>query len=276
MHTWLARAMTAVLIGVCAACGQGPPGDSLEGARRSVSQSQSRNLNPPIGTTPYLLSTTVHYQGGGCRDEFSLRDDLYARVEVIDPELESRIDAVEQDIEALLGTSSTWADGELDELAQREARSRVAPLSEEERRSLDRLREAQRAFEQKRDRDFGRLVGASEDEVREYFDEPFFPYRRELEELETRVPLSSAETAILREGRELLDTSNRLKSERRGVTDPVSFRVYENEPLYVAVYEDDFFVDDRCFGRTLRLSRESLDAGSLDLGALTLEFAAVP
>lgn len=276
MRTWFGRSMASLLLGVCIACTQ-PPGESREdGAPQARGPSRDRNVNPPIGSTPYLLSTRVHYRGGGCRDQLSFTDDLYARVEVRDPELERRIDAVEQRIEALLGTSSTWADGELDELARREARSRIEPLSEDERHSLERLREAERAFDEKRDRDFRRLTGATENEIREFFEDPFFPYRRELAELEVRVPLSAAETTTLREGRELMDRSNRLKSERRWATDPVSLPVYENEQIFVGVYEEDLFRDDRCFSRTLRLNRRMLDEASLDLGALTLEFAAGP
>ena len=94
-----------------------------------------------------------------------------------------------------------------------------------------RLREAQRAFEQGR----GQRPGAG-----------FlgFAYEEELEELEARVPLSAAESAMLRQGQELVDTWNRLKGERRSQTNPRSMRVYENEQLSVVLREDDFFADD--------------------------------
>ena len=101
--------------------------------------------------TPYQLSTTIHRAPRDCGDSYSGRDRLYTFVRVIDPELERRIAAVERRTEQLLGSlSMTHAGWDLDRLAQRELRSSVEPLSEAERRSLARLREAQRAHERDR------------------------------------------------------------------------------------------------------------------------------
>lgn len=211
--------------------------------------------------TPYELSATMHRAPGGCGDFFDLGEGFYTRVRVIDPELEGRIDAVERRTGQLLGDSNmSRAQDALDGFSQRELRSDVEPLSEAERRSLERLRAAKRAHDN------------------DVFRAGFFPDRDELEALEARVPLSAAESVMLRQGQELVDRWSRLVSERRVATNPRSMRVYENERLIVAIYEEDFFADDRCFTTDVTLDRAILDRGSLELGRglMTLRFTAVP
>ena len=155
----------------------------------------------PRARTPYQLSTTIHRAPRDCGDTYSGRDRLYTFVRVIDPELERRIAAVERRTEQLLGSiSMTHAGWDLDRLSRRELRSSVEPLSEAERRSLARLREAERAHE----RDpFARLREAQRAFEQGRGPPPGagflgFAYEEELKELEVRVPLSAAESAMLR------------------------------------------------------------------------------
>lgn len=231
--------------------------------------------------TTYQLSTTIHRAPRGCGDRHSGRDRLYAVVRVVDPDLEGRIDALERKTQQLLGSiSMTHAVWDLDELAERELRSETEPLSEAERQSLARLREAQRAHErdpfarfQEAERAFeqggGQRPGAQH---------LGFAYEDELEDLEARLPLSGAESARLRRGRELVDTWNRLTSQRRRATNPRSMPVYENERLTVTLFEDDVFFDDRCLSASVTLDRSTLGRGSIVLGdgVITLAFAAAP
>ena len=183
----------------------------------------------PRARTPYQLSTTIHRAPRDCGDTYSGRDRLYTFVRVIDPELERRIAAVERRTEQLLGSiSMTHAGWDLDRLSRRELRSSVEPLSEAERRSLARLREAERAHE----RDpFARLREAERAFEQGRGPPPGagflgFAYEEELKELEVRVPLSAAESAMLRQGQELVDTWNRLKGERRSQTNPRWVRLF--------------------------------------------------
>ena len=185
-------------------------------------------------TTSYQLSAAIHRAPRGCGDTHSRRDRLYTRIWARDPELEGRIDAVERRTEQLLGSiNMTHAEWDLDSLAERELRSGVEPLSEAERRALARLREAKRAF----DRDPLAAVREALDQGRPIPPPSSFASfsdEDELEALEARAPLSPAESVMLRQGQELFNAWNRLKSERRpGVTNPGSMRVYENERLDV-------------------------------------------
>ena len=231
--------------------------------------------------TTYQLSTTIHRAPRGCGDRHSGRDRLYAVVRVVDPDLEGRIDALERRTQQLLGSiSMTHAVWDLDELAERELRSGAEPLSEAERQSLARLREARRAHErdpfarfQEAERAFEQRGGQ-----RPGAQHLGFAYEDELEDLEARLPLSGAESARLRRGRELVDTWNRLKSQRRRATNPRSMPVYENERLTVTLLEDDVFFDDRCLSASVTLDRSTLGRGSVVLGdgVITLAFAAAP
>ena len=285
MRTWFGRTMVGALMCVCAACGQTPSETYQLGSTPPRSETDESGSTPPtsetyqLGSTPYQLSATVHHAPSGCGDRHSARDELYANVRVMDPELEGRIGAVERRTEQLLGSiSMTHAEWDLEELAQREFRSGVEPLTEAERLSLARLREAElnsfglfrlemlraeRALTEAEQLSLARLREAERASA-------------ELEALEARVPLSAAGSEMLRQGEELLDTWNRLASERRWMTNPRSMRVYENERLDVGVWEDDFFADDKCLAADIMLDRAILDSGSLEIGdgVMTLEFTA--
>lgn len=228
----------------------------------------------------YHLSATIHRAPRGCGDTHSFRDRLYTRVSVVDPELERRIEAVARRTQGLFDSiSMQHVEWKLEEYMERELRSRTEPLSEADRRSLARLREAKRVMES----DPMARLRERERAIEQGRDPPpvlwaFTPEKEVLDGLEARLPLSGTEAERLRQGPELLDAWNRLRSERRNETDPRAMRVYENERLDIALLEEDFFADDRCLDATVTLHRALLDRGSVDLGGgvLTLEFTAVP
>ena len=276
---------TAGFPAAAARSGDGGRGALAAGSRASgtpvgASARPADGAARPQARQAYHLSVTIHGRPRGCGDRHSFADRLYTRVDVFDPELERRIDAVERRTQQTVGAiSMTHVEWDIEELVERELRSRTEPFSEAERRSLARLREAKQVFESD---PLARLREA--ERAREQGRDPppmlwaFSPDKDALEALEARVPLSASESVRLRQGQELLDTWNRLKSERRGMTNPRSMRVYENERLDVALFEEDFFADDRCLVATVMLDRAILNRGSLDLGGgvLSLDFAAVP
>ena len=225
----------------------------------------------------YHLSATIHRPPWGC-DSFS--DRPYTRVSVVAPELERRIEAVARRTQWLFDAKSMQhVESKLEEYAEQELRSRTEPLSEADRRSLTRLRKAKRVWETNPIARLRERLGA----IEQGRDPPPVFWARTpdgavLDALEARLPLSVTEAERLRQGPELLDAWNRLRSERRNETDPTAMRVYENERLDIALFEVDFFVDDTCLEATVTLDRAILDRGSVDLGGgvLTLEFTAVP
>lgn len=213
-----------------------------------------------MASSAYRLSVAIQKAPAGCGDEHSAPD-LYAVVSRFDPELEDRIGVVERTSQQLVSSISMqhvqWS---LDDLAERELNSSADPLSDVELRSLASLREAKRAYREARRRLL--LRGDTEQALLD------FPDDEQLKALEAREPLSSAESQVLRRGRELLNRWHRLRRQLRMRTsprNPATLRVYPNDELHVVLWEADFFADDRCFSTVVTVGPAALNEGFLDI-----------
>ena len=143
-------------------------------------------------------------------------------------------------------------------LRARKLNSELDPLSETERRSLERLRGV-------------RWGDHTDDE------------EQELEALESRETLSSAESRKLQRLEELMTRRSELWRQlymRTSPESPGSLRVYLNDELSVVLRERDFFQDDTCLGSRVVLDRSVLERQYLEIKQddevlLTLRFTPV-
>ena len=146
----------------------------------------------------------------------------------------------------------------MESLRARDLNSELDPLSETERRSLERLRGV-------------RSSDRTDDE------------RREFEALESRETLSSAESRKLQRMEELVKRWRALRRLIRMTTSPESpgsLRVHLNDELQVVLMEDDLFQDDTCLSSNVVLDRSVLERQYLELKQddevlLTLRFTPV-
>ena len=128
-------------------------------------------------------------------------------------------------------------------LSARVLHSELDPLSETERRSLERLRGV-------------RSSDRTDDE------------RRELEALASREPLSSAESRMLQRMEELAKRSRDLKRQlgmRSSPGSPGSMPVYLDDELEVVLMEDDPFGDETCLSSNIVLDRSILERQYLEI-----------
>lgn len=259
MPVWFGKTVVRVLMGLCAS-----------------------SVHAQTGSQAYSLSAEVHRVPAGCGDRYSARDQVYGRIRVVEPELEARISTTKKRIRQIVGKSPAFAQSVLDNLAQREFQSEVAPLSEAERQRLEDLREAKRAHRRKRAQAFQRRE-------KDWMKLRHFPEQKELNGLAARIPLSALELGVLRRGQELMDRLKGLESQRRVMRTPGSVRVYANEKLNIGIWEDDLLFDDRCFTTSVTLDRSTLERGFLEIGKaaargdgaerpplMTLHFTAFP
>ncbi len=259
MQAWFGKTMAGVLMGLCAS-----------------------GAHAQTGSQAYSLSAKVLRVPGGCGDKYSARDQVYAKIKVVEPELEARISTTKRRIRQIVGKSPAFAQSVLDNLAQREFRSETAPLSEAERQRLEQLRDAKRTHRKKRLQAFQRPDKKGAKLGR-------FPDQKELNGLASRAPLSALESGVLRRGQELMDRFKSLESQRRVMRTPGSVRVYANEKIDIGIWEEDFLFDDNCFSTSVTLDPSTLEKGFLEIGKaaareegteqpglMTLHFTAVP
>ena len=143
-------------------------------------------------------------------------------------------------------------------LRARQLNSDLDPLSDTERRSLERLRGV-------------RWSDHTDEEA------------QELETLEYRETLSSAESRKLQRLEELMTRRDELWSQlymRTSPESPGSMRVYLNDELQVVLMDEDLFQDDTCLSSRLVLDRSVLERQYLELKQddevlLTLRFTPV-
>ena len=186
------------------------------------------------------------------QDQIAAADREAAQIaRLADPGIESR----QPDLQTLrYGTTNAVRES----LSARDLNSKLDPLSETERRLLERLRGVPSS-----DR--------TDDE------------RRELEALASREPLSSAESRMLQRMDELAIRSRDLSRQLRMRTSPGapnSMRVYLNDELQVVLMESDVFNDDTCLSSDVVLDRSVLERQYLEIAQddrvlLTLRFAPV-
>ena len=190
----------------------------------------------------YRLTVTIDggAQGGVvelCREAGN--SEFYVIVTRLDSELQDQIANVNRETSQI----ARLADPDLDSLRTRDLNSEFDPLSETERLSLERLRG----------------VPASDRTDDE---------RRELQALESKEPLSSAELRMLQRMDELLTLRGALTRQlqmRTRPSSPASLRVYPNDELQVVLMEADVFSDDTCLSSNVVLDHSVLDKQVLEI-----------
>ena len=193
----------------------------------------------------YRLTVTIPgTYGGSCHGEFAGSQEFYAVVTRLDSEIWDQIEDMERQALQITDKISWWhAERHVERLRRREVNSKRDPLSDSERESLERLRSI--AWHER-----------TRDE------------KRELEQLESRVPLSSAESWNLDRMKELRTRRRDLHRQVRLRTSPKkprSLRVFPNDELQVVLMEDDVFADDTCLGTTVVLDQSVLAMGSMEI-----------
>ena len=162
----------------------------------------------------------------------------------LDPEIWDQIEDMEREALQITNQSSWWhAEQHVASLRRRDVNSKRDPLSDSERESIERLHSIT-WYKRTRDEE------------------------RELEQLEPRVPLSSAESWNLDRMKELRTRRRDLHRKVRLRTSPKksrSLRVFPNDELQVVLMEDDVFADDTCFGTTVVLDQSVLAMRSMEI-----------
>ena len=131
----------------------------------------------------------------------------------------------------------------MDKLRKQDINSKRDRLSEAERQSLERLRSI-------------RLSERTFDEDQEF------------ESLESRTPISSADSSVLARMKELRTQRRGLRRRIQMPTSeerPGSLRVYPDDELQVVLMKADVFVDDTCFGSTVVLDQSVLAMRSVEV-----------
>ena len=190
----------------------------------------------------YRLTVTIDGGSQGavvklCREVGN--SEFYVIVTRLDSELQDQIANVNRETSQI----ARLADPDLDSLRTRDLNSEFDPLSETERLSLERLRG----------------VPASDRTDDE---------RRELQALESKEPLSSAELRMLQRMDELLTLRGALTRQlqmRTSPSSPASLRVYPNDELQVVLMEADVFSEDTCLSSNVVLDHSVLDKQVLEI-----------
>ena len=208
----------------------------------------------------YRLTVTIDGFSKSCGEV--LGPEYYVTVTRLDLEVQDQIADVNREAAQIAGLGPGFgvgaADHSMESLRARDLNSELDPLSETERRSLERLRGV-------------RSSDRTDDE------------RREFEALESRETLSSAESRKLQRMEELVKRWRALRRLIRMTTSPESpgsLRVHLNDELQVVLMEDDLFQDDTCLSSNVVLDRSVLERQYLELKQddevlLTLRFTPV-
>ena len=219
---------------------------------------------------PYSLTLQIVGGLASCGDDNS-GPEYYATASRRDPAIEKELQAVSEELDILEPRINAF-DKRIEPLRRRQ--HNTVPLSRDERRELDRLRERKPAIRQRLE-EIGQATEESRAEERRLLERELSGNERALKRLEDSVPLSEEEARFLRdqtdqrgplvERREHLRTQRESLNELLSMKTPGSLRVYANDLLRLHMMEKDVFVDDTCASWRVRLDSRTLKAGGIEL-----------
>ena len=245
---WMMAVMVPVIVVACASAAM---------AQRGATGSREA----------YRLTLQVLGGMAGCVDRFSAPE-YYATAYRRDAGVERQVAAIDRELREL-GPRVMQLNARIAPLAQREHRTR--PLSDEQRRELEELRETR--LELARERREGRRRVSSEEG--EALGRELARIDGAVQALEERIPLTDEEALSLRDLRSRLapldDRTRALNAGRReframvAMRTPGALRVYPNDSLRLRLMETDVLSDDECATWRLTLDREVLEQGGAEL-----------
>lgn len=238
------------------------------------------DLRGPEAVQPYEMTLQVLVSGRArnlglpCKDFFS-RPDYYATATRRDRKVEAELDRVRRELREVAPEIQAISD----RIAPLERRGGVTvPLSEHQLEELKGLREKRRELR--------RSLRKRISKERELLDRDRAELEAAVWRLENSIPLSEKETLVLRgqsERRDQLSArmsflkmrEDALNNQIRMAT-PGSLRVYPNDSVRVRLMDDDVGIsitpavfnrsgDDFCASWRLRLDRQTLDNGGVEL-----------